>query len=456
VRALAGVVIGAGDRGRNAYVPYLLRHPAEARIVAVAEPIRPRREAFARRHGLAPEQCFDGFEALFAEPPRADFALVATSDSLHVEPALLALQQGWHVLLEKPMATCAADCRRLVKAAEASGRILQVCHVLRYAPFWQRVAEVVHGGDLGELVRIEQSENVSYWHYAHSYCRGNWRNVGQSSPMILAKSCHDLDLLAWLAGAAPVRIASSSRPSLLCAANAPEAAPLQCIDGCPHAATCPYDAASLYLHTRPLIQDLRQTQRPRGLGALIGGAGRTLDAFRHLSGGRPQWTGWPVSAITDDLSRAGIETALRTTRYGRCVYRVGDNDQVSSQHVDVVFANGVHASFGMHGHSHREGRSIRIDGTRGTLVGRFHLLEQTLDLHDHRRGRRRRLRLPFSAGAHGGGDQGLFAGFLAAIRGETPPLTSARESLASHLMAFAADRAAREHRVVDLREPGDA
>jgi len=455
VGALAGVVIGAGDRGSEAYVPYLLRRPAEGRIVAVAEPNRLRRERFARRHAIPPEACFEDYQALFARPPRADFALVATSDSLHVEPTLLALAQGWHVLLEKPMATRADDCQRLVAAAEASERILQVCHVLRYAPFWQRVSEIVRSGELGEPVRIEHSENVSTWHYAHSYCRGNWRNVRESSPMILAKSCHDLDLLTWLAGAEPTRIASSSRPSLLCHANKPEAAPLHCIEGCPHAASCPYDAVALYLHARPLIEDLRQTTRPRGLGVLIDGASRALTAWRRLSGNRPAWTGWPVSAVTDDLSREGIETALWTTRYGRCVYQIDDNDQVSSQHVDVVFANGVHASFGMHGHSHREGRVIRIDGSRGTLEGRFHLLEQTIEVHGHKRGSRRRIRLPLSGETHGGGDLRLFAGFLAAVRGEAAPLTSARESLTSHLMAFAADRAAREERVVDWREDAD-
>ncbi len=451
---LQGVVIGAGDRGLGAYAPYLRKHRDEGRITAVAEPLATRRQAFAKRYDIPADRQFESYEALLAGRRLGDFALIATGDALHVEPAVLAMQQGYHVLLEKPMALCEADCRRLVEVSEKTGRILQVCHVIRYAPLFVALERTIRSGELGDVVAIQHSENVSYWHYAHSYCRGNWRNVAESSPMILAKSCHDMDLLYWLAGAEPDRLSSLARPTELCAENVPDGAPLHCIDGCAHAQSCPYDAVAMYREMLPMLRDLEKTARPMLLGELF----RLVRRWRPLLEKMPfealrksaHWTGWPVSVISDDVSPAGIDRALRSTRYGRCVYRVGDNDQVSSQTVSVLFSNGVNASFSMHSTSHREGREIRVDGTRGSAVGRFYLLEQRLDVSDHKTGAVRTVKYPLSFAPHGGGDFRLFAGFLAAVRGEAEPVTSARESLQSHLMAFAADRAQREGVVMEF------
>ncbi len=449
---LEGVVIGAGNRGAGAYVPYLEAHRDEARIVAVAEPSDARREAFANRHGLGPERCFADYRTLLAAGRIADFAIIATPDDLHFEPARLALEHGYHVLLEKPMAIREDECAMLVEAADRADRILQVCHVLRYAPLFEAIHRSIHEGRIGDVVAIQHSENVSTWHYAHSYCRGHWRNSAQSSPLILAKSCHDLDLLHWLAGAEPELLQSFARPTELCARNRPTGAPERCIDGCPQRDECPYDAVAMYLDARPLGLDLAKTRRAGIRGAIL----RRLVAARDgLARSRwrfvadaARWRDWPVSTITADTTRAGIEHALRTGRYGLCVYAVGDNDQPSAQTVDIRFANGVLANFTLHGHSHREGREIRVDGTRGSLVGRFHLLEQWLEHHDHKTGRVVEQRFRGDGSGHGGGDHRLFGGFLAALRGDADPLTSARESLISHRMAFAADRSSASGEVV--------
>lgn len=439
MRVPTGVVIGAGDRGAEAYVPLLLDEPALGRIVGVAEPDPVRRERFAERFGLPPERRFADHRELLAQPALADFALIATPDSEHLEPALRALARGYHVLLEKPMATREADCERLVAEAERSERLLQVCHVLRYAPLFEAIKRVIDSGELGRLVTIQHSENVSYWHYAHSYARGHWRNRAASSPMILAKSCHDLDLLCWLADSRPVRLASLERPTELCEANAPPDAPAFCAEGCPHAPTCPYDAVAMYRDVTPILLDLRHASRPPAAIA-TGDAGPGPAEPPRAS----DWTRWPVSVLGSDVSTAGVERALRESRYGRCVYRIGDNDQPSSQHVAVTFANGVNASFTMHSTSHREGRETRIDGTRGSLVAGFYTLEQFAEVSDHKSGRTRRVALETERGMHGGADPRLFRSFLAALRGEGEALTTARASLWSHRMAFAADRCARE------------
>jgi len=454
---LTGIVVGAGDRGGHAYPSYLHKRPREARMVAVAEPVEARRNAFARRYDVPSEGLFDDYRDLLAGPRLADFALIATPDSLHLEPALLAMERGYHVLLEKPMAQRESDCRELVAAAEQSDGILQVCHVLRYAPFFDTLKQIVASGELGDIVTIQHSENVSYWHYAHSYCRGNWRNSAESSPMILAKSCHDLDILYWLADCDPVRLTSLARPTELCSKNKPEGAPAFCIEGCPHADRCPYDATAMYLELRPLALDVEKTRKPRYTAALARLFQTHRDALRRLPIPAVQklarWDGWPISILTSDPSPEGVRAALRTTRYGRCVYQVGDNDQVSSQVVNVLFANGVNASFTMHSTSHREGREIRVDGTRGSAVGGFYNVEQVIEVSDHKTGRARRIHFSTLREPHGGGDHRLFAGFLAAVRGEAQPATSASQLLQSHLMAFAADRAQREGIVVEFPEP---
>lgn len=429
---LDGIVIGAGNRGADAYASLLLAEPELARIVAVAEPNAARREAFAVRYGVPANACFAGYEELFAaRSVRADFALIATPDALHTEPALKALQAGYAVLLEKPMAATEPECEALVAAAESTGNLLQICHVLRYAPLYVAVKEIVSSGEIGRIVTIQHSENVSYWHYAHSYARGNWRSKGGSSPMILAKSCHDLDILYWLAGTPPVRLTSLERPTELRAENAPEGAPAFCIDGCAHSDTCPYDAVAMYRDASPLLIDIKKrTQAEANDGSEVPRA--------------TGWKSWPVSVITEDATPEGVEEALRTTRYGRCVYRVGDNDQPSSHQVGILFENGVNASFTMHSTSHREGRETRIDGTRGSIVAGFYNLQNTVTVHDHKTGATRYLELPDAAGSHGGSDPKLFRAFLAAVRGEAPPMTSAAESMWSHRMAFAADRSARD------------
>ncbi|MEN8184209.1 MAG: Gfo/Idh/MocA family oxidoreductase, partial [Myxococcota bacterium] len=191
------VLIGAGNRGRFTYGGYALRHPERLRIVAVADPVPERREAVAREHGLGAEAVHPDWKRLLDLPRRAAVAIVATGDTLHVEPLLAAVARGYHVLLEKPMATDAVDCVRVVAAAEKAGCMLQISHVLRYVPFYHKVKEILESGALGQLVHLELKENVAFWHMAHSYVRGKFRNHQLAAPIVLAKTCHDLDLLAW-------------------------------------------------------------------------------------------------------------------------------------------------------------------------------------------------------------------------------------------------------------------
>ncbi len=423
------VLIGAGARGAHAYASYAFAHPEEVRFVAVAEPDPIRRQRFAEAHDLDDSHCFESWEELIAQGKLADGALITTQDQMHVEPAVAAMEAGYDVLLEKPMANTLEGCMRLVHAAEETGRQLQICHVLRYTPFWQTLHEIVTSGRLGQIVTVEHRENVAWWHMAHSFVRGNWRRKDESSPMILAKCCHDLDLLVWNMQEPVVRLASTGSLIHFRPENAGPEIPDRCTDDCPIEAECPFSALGIYL-------DARLLPGPR--------------ALREGEAAPPVW---PFITMTNDLSWEGRKRAIETGPYGRCVYRC-DNDVVDHQVVSMEMASGASVTLIMHGHSNEEHRSLRYDGTKATLRARFGNPSEIVIYHHG--GDVEEVPIPtrdFSyTSGHGGGDWGTFRAFLELLRGEGSGLTDVRTSLESHLLAFAAEEARLSHQVLDMAE----
>ncbi len=439
------ILLGAGDRGAI-YAAHALRHPGNLRIVAVAEPVAERRRRMARLHGISDANMFASWEDILDRPRMADGAIIATQDALHAAPAVRALEAGYHVLLEKPMALTEEECRAIVGAAESSGKSLCVCHVLRYTAIFRAVRELLEAGAIGRVHTIFHAENVAYYHMAHSYVRGNWRRSDESSPMILAKCSHDLDLLQWFAGAAPESVASVGGLDHFTAVNAPAGAPARCIDGCPAAATCPYEAVATYLYGVPLKKAL--VMMNAGALSLAGrillgapGLSRFIPGLRSYA----RWREWPTSTITDDLSETGVLRALREGPYGRCVYRC-DNDQVDHQETMIGFENGVTAVLRMHGLAAMEGRTLRIDGSAGSLRARFGA-GGALEISRHGSSRVARYPVRTDVLGHSEGDEGIMENFVSVLAGGASP-TSARESLQSHLMAFAAHRSRIEGRVI--------
>jgi predicted dehydrogenase len=326
------------------------------------------------------------------------------------------------------MAHTLDGCVQLVQASERLGRVLQICHVLRYAPFWRQLHEIVASGVLGDIITVEHRENVAYWHMAHSFVRGNWRNKALSSPMILAKCCHDLDVLVWNL-ASPVKRLSSVgsllhyRPESV----GPEI-PSRCTDGCPIEPACPFSAIGIYVDYERTFHE--------------GAAGMAAEG---LDPGAPDR--WPFNVITPDLSRQGRLRAIQTGPYGRCVYRC-DNDVVDHQSVLMELENGASVNLIMHGHSNLEHRSLRYDGTRATLRARS-LEPGEIEINYHG-GPTERILVDSGVQGHGGGDEGIMADFLRVLQREIAPLTTARVSLESHLLAFAAEEARLSGQVVDM------
>ncbi len=409
------VLVGCGNRGRFTYGAYARRNPERLRITALAEPDPARRTAAADEHGLSGEAVFDDWRALLAGPRRAQVAIIATGDMLHTEPALVALEAGYDLLLEKPIAPDPAECVRVVEAAERAGRLLQIGHVLRYTPFYQKVAEILASGVLGDLVHLDLKEHVAYWHMTHSYVRGKFRRREEAAPILLAKSCHDLDLLVWFAAASPVSVASAGSLLHYRAEQAPADAPARCTDGCPAQAACPHDAERFYL-------------------------GVDDDLARH----------WPWADLGPDPSRDARRRALQTGRYGRCVYRC-DNDVADHQQTLVTFEGGHTGSVTLHGHASEERRTIHLAGTRGELRGV--LQRGTLEVTRHGVLGVERYEVAASGLDHYGGDEGLLEHFTEVAPQGRPDAVraSGSVSLQSHLLGFAAERAREQGRVVDVR-----
>lgn len=457
-KPLHAVFIGAGQRGAEAYAPYALRNPDEIRFVAVAEPVLSRRQAFANQYRIPQQYQFSTWEELLAVPQIGEAALICTQDWQHAQAAIAAMQAGYHVLLEKPMATNEADCRQLVATSELTGRQLHICHVLRYTRHFQKMREIVQSGLLGDVVNVDHRENVSFWHMAHSYVRGNWRNCEQSSPMILAKCCHDLDILPWLLGRKCVRLSSVGNLIHFKQENAPPGAPNRCTDGCAASDHCPYYAPYIYLDRTPFwgsVADTAQrlsrwvTRMQMNHPGWVQLLGKVIPVMREVS----DYRGWPFTVLAADPTFENIYEALKKGPYGRCVYHC-DNNVVDHQVVSMEFEGGVSVTLTMHGHSHAECRTTRIEGSRGRLLAEMGNGGSRIILDEHRS--EKRSVIDTSArikSGHGGGDEALMAYFVrSVIEGNPHTLQAAKDALESHLMAFAAEKARLDRRVINAEQ----
>jgi predicted dehydrogenase len=409
------MIVGAGDRGFG-YARYARGFPDQAKVVAVAEPREARRSRMASQHGIPPQNVFCDWREAAARPRLADAVVITTQDAMHADPAVAFAGLGYHMLLEKPMATTEADCRRVARAAMEKGIIFALGHVLRYTLYTRRLKQMVDSGLIGEVVSIQHLEPVGYWHQAHSFVRGNWRNTRESSFMLLAKSCHDLDWIRHIMGAPCRRVSSFGALKHFRSEFAPAGAARRCLD-CSVEKTCPYSAVKIYL-------------------------GRVRAGHK----------GWPVSVLADDVTEEGVTKALREGPYGRCVYRC-DNDAVDNQVVIMEFEGGRTAAFTMTAFNPAADRKTRVFGTRGQLEGDGNTIRHADFLTDKTEA------IDANAGAdgtilsgHGGGDFQLTKSFIEAVRDKDPGkvLSGPAESLETHLMVFAAERSRLEGRVVEV------
>jgi predicted dehydrogenase len=414
------LIAGAGSRGAM-FAGWAARHPDRARVVAVAEPRAERRDALADEHGVPPERRFADWRAAAAEGRITDAAVIATLDRDHVEPVLALAELGYALLIEKPLAPTEAECEAIVDAVERTRVVAAVAHVLRYTAYTRLLRGLLHGGAAGELVSIEHLEPVGFWHHAHSYVRGNWRREDQAGPMLLAKCSHDLDWLGHVIGRRCTAVASFGGLGELRPGRAPAGAGERCLD-CAIERSCAYSARRIYLEAAE-----------RGE------------------------TGWPLDVVAWPATPANVEAALRDGPYGRCVWAC-DNDVVDHQVLALAYDGGATATLTMTAFTSMRPRETRIFGTAGELYGDG----ASVTVYDFLTRETTRHEVPADevTSGHGGGDYGAIDGFVAAVAAGDPSLvpTPPSETLESHRIAFAAERARREGRVVELgvRRPGRA
>lgn len=406
------VLIGAGQRGM---VYAQCAHEKGHEIAAVAEPDPARRALAQEAFGIPGERCYATGAQLLEQPLLGEAAIIATMDRDHYAEAIPALEKGYHLLLEKPISPIPEEFLDIEATARRLDRRVVVCHVLRYSPFFMEIKRLLDEGAIGRVITIQHNENIGNFHFAHSFVRGNWRRKDESSPLIMQKSCHDLDLLVWLAGSGCRRVASFGDLTYFKPENAPEGATERCAD-CPRREDCRFSAYRCYL---PILGH------------------------------------WPACVLTEDQTEAGVREAIRTGPYGRCVYRC-DNDVCDHQVTVLEFENGVTATFNLSAFTNRIARTMKIMGEDGEL--RANEDTNTIEIIPFASNaaamtEARTIHPSLSTSGHSGGDSGIIEGFLAMMEnaGEAAS-TDISRSVESHLMACAAEEARVNGAVVEIAD----
>ncbi|RYD97049.1 MAG: Gfo/Idh/MocA family oxidoreductase [Sphingobacteriales bacterium] len=415
-KAVTAITLGAGNRG-NVYGDFAAKFPDQMDIIGVAEPIAFRNDNYSKKHNIATENRFDTWEDVFKRPKFADAVIISTPDNLHYGPCMKALSMGYDVLLEKPIAPTEQECRSILALAKKTGRIVAVCHVLRYAPYFVKMKELIAKGAIGEVISVQHFEPIEHTHMAHSYVRGNWHNSKQTTPIILAKSCHDLDIIKWVINKPCHEIIAIGDLKWFRKENAPLGSTNRCTDGCKVERECPYSAIKEYVER--------------------GTRNRVLD-------------------IPNDVAdkKEFILSRLRTTNYGRCVYQM-DNDQPDHYVTSIRFGGNVTANFSMEAFTSYHDRRSRIMGSMGDMVGDM----TELVITDFRTGKQVKLRPvaedveEYKNSGHGGGDHLLARDFVQAVAQQNPALLTSTidESIESHIMGFMAEESRKTKRLTGIK-----
>ena len=412
-------IIGAGNRSL-VYSEYALQHPDKMRIVAVAEPDEIRRDKAAAKFGIPAEACFENADIFSRQPKMADAVINGTMDQLHVSTSVPVIEAGYHLLLEKPIAKSHEELATLVDAAQKVDQHLMICHILRHAPFYVAIQRVIADGKIGQIMAIHTSENVGYDHMGQSFVRGKW-NREEVCPMLLAKCCHDLDLICWLKrGNTPGRVSSFGSLMYFREENAPEGSGTRCLVDCEIESTCHYSARKNF----------------------IGNDTYSTHVWRN------------IEHIANPTDAQKIEYLKSDNPHGRCVWRC-DNDVVDHQSVMIEFDDGSVATHEMVGGTAKACRTIHVRGTKGEVEGtmedgRFVIRKPDADHKDLYQ--ENLVEVDSSGDMHGGGDLRLVADFVRVVRGEEPSASTTHlsDSIHSHEIAYAADRSMRQGCVVSL------
>ncbi|MBA2938719.1 Gfo/Idh/MocA family oxidoreductase [Paenibacillus sp. CGMCC 1.16610] len=419
---VTAIIVGAGHRSLI-YASFAEVYPKRFKIVGVVEPDSERRHLTKERFGLSEDNCFADITELVGKPKIADAVINGTMDHLHVSSSIPLLRAGYDIMLEKPIGVSREEVMELYEEAKRLGRKVMICHVLRYAPFYESIRQTIADGIIGDIVSLATTENVTYHHMAMAYVRGKWGRVDKGgSSMLMAKSCHDLDVLAWMKGdVEPVKVSSFGSLLQFRPEKAPSGAGTRCLVDCSIEESCPYSARKHYIEQR------------------LWTAYVTYNT--HLG----------VTMSDEELA----ESLRKDSPYGRCVWRC-DNDVVDHQTVIVEFEDGSTGTHVMTGGTSKPGRSIHIVGTKGEIQGDMEAGSYVIRHPDARKGHiysEQQIKVGVSEDMHGGGDLLLVDDFVKVLKGDVPSIssTSLEKSLYGHFIGFAADQSRLEQRTVAIK-----
>lgn len=392
-------IIGYGSRGEIYGNSFMDR----AEITAVCDTKRERLEYARKKFSLSERRLYSSSEEFFKCGKLAELCVVATPDKLHKEHALEAMYAGYDLLLEKPIGCTAEECQEIYETAKKLNRKVFICHVLRYSIFFSRIKQELDSGKYGNISTINVTENVAYWHYAHSYVRGNWHRAEDSTPMIVAKCCHDLDIIGWYIGKPCIGVSSMGSLRYFTRQNMPEGCSDRCVI-CAFSKQCPYSAETFYLGK------IRAGQRE-----------------------------WPSNVLATEPTEEKIKEAITKGPYGKCVFRC-DNDVVDHQIVNMEFEGGATASLTMTAFSGEQYREIHIHGEQGDIYGTTKDNQLVCNVYGQPSKIIDVLKNHENSFGHGGGDYWLVQDILNTYEGKpSSSLTSIENSMMSHKIGFAAE-----------------
>lgn len=400
-------IIGLGARGLHTYAKYQDKFPQRMKIIAVADIDKNKVKLAAEKYSIPEDMCFCSAEQLLSKGKLADVLIVATQDRQHKNHALLALEKGYDLLLEKPIAALPEDCIEIRNKANLLNKKVVVCHVLRYTAFYNMIKQLITEKKIGEPVIIQAIEKVGYWHQAHSFVRGNWRNEDIETPMILQKCCHDFDIISWLLGKKCISVSSIGSLKYFKTENAPVDSAEYCVS-CKYCNTCPYSAIKIYLEQEDI-------------------------GFNN--GNRE----WPCDIVVENPTKETLLNALKTSPYGKCVFKC-DNSVVDHQAVQMQFEDDVTVDFIMTAFTYKNAREIKVCGTLGEIYGNqtdntvtlmpFGGKAQVFDIN----------KIADDLSGHGGGDMKMMTEMFKALESGGIASSNITDSVHSHLIAFGAEK----------------
>lgn len=389
-------VLGYGNRGQG-YTDYALKHSEEYSVEAIIE----KNEEKTRNIDKDKIKIFTNLNEFLQSDIKVDIVCVATQDADHYENAITLLKNGYDLILEKPISNNFSECEKIYKASVKYNKKIFVCHVLRYTAFYNYIKKALLDNEIGKIINIQTNENIGYWHMAHSYVRGPWRNSDNASPIILAKCCHDLDLICWFINEQCVSVNSVGALSVFKKENKPLGSADYC-SKCKLSEECNYHTMKIYPY--------------------------------H------PWTN--LYYMTEEPTEENIKKKIVGTDYDRCVFNC-DNNVCDHQSVIMKFSSGAVATHTLSAFSQNVYRKIHIQGTLGELYGTFDEYENVVEIRKFD-GSSKTIdtnKFKYEDSPHGGGDAAFMHEVYAVLNGaDSISITSIEQSILSHKIAFFAEK----------------